>query len=463
LTLDPDLPLEVRRDGFGPAAELSRVRDEEGVLRVDTPFAAPAYLVCRYQSARQILSDPARFSSAGVTFPGSAEIDAQERARTQAGSMLSFDPPEHTRLRRMLAAVFTPHRMRLFEPRIREIVDSVLDDMERAGQPADLVVSFARPVPSLVIAALLGVPGADSSAHQEGGTGQIGAAWQSREYIASVVARARTEPGEGVLGMLVREHGDDLSTDELIGLTSLLLLAGRETTANMLSLGTMALLRHPDQLAMLREDPARVEPAVEELLRWLSIVPSLLRMTTADVSIAGHHIPAGALLIVSLPAANRDRAIAGDADALDIGREASAHVAFGAGVHHCLGAWLARAELRVAFPALLGRFPGLALADPAGKGDFRVSRAMFGLNSLPVTWLPTRARQRRQAEVAAQGRSRLIVGPQDTSLLQHRNDPVDELVKAARNHVRHQDETVAGAVADVIGHRGRDRRRRPDE
>ncbi|MET9088952.1 cytochrome P450 [Streptomyces sp. NPDC004237] len=188
--------------------------------------------------------------------------------------------------------------------------------------------------------------------------------------------------------MLIRDHGDDLSTDELVGIACLLLLAGHETTANMLGLGTLALLRHPDQLALIRENPALVEPAVEELLRWLSIVqgPSVMRMTTTDVEIAGHAIPADSLLILSPPAANRDPDFIDSPGSLDISRGAMGHLAFGHGVHHCLGAPLARMEMRIAFPALLERFTDLALADPDEQADFKVFSVVYGLNSLRVTW-----------------------------------------------------------------------------
>ncbi|WP_235608589.1 cytochrome P450, partial [Frankia casuarinae] len=162
---------------------------------------------------------------------------------------------------------------------------------------------------------------------------------------------------------------------------------GHETTSNMLALGTLALLRHPDQLAMVRDDPAQVEPAVEELLRWLSIVPSgVPRTTTTEVEIAGHRIPAGEQLLLALPAANRDPALVGDPDRLDITRGAPGHVAFGHGVHHCLGAPLARMEMRIAFPALLRRFPDLALAVPYEQVAFRAHHVVHGLHALPVTW-----------------------------------------------------------------------------
>ena len=397
MTQAPELPLQMRRDGLDPAEELAQARDGEGVVRVEMPFSRPAYLICRYDDVRQVLSDPSLFSSARSPFPGSEVMDADELARMQAGQLIGFDPPEHTRLRRMLTPEFTVRRMRRLEPRIAEIVQAVLDDLERAGKPADLVSHFALPVPSLVICELLGVPYADRADFQDRAArlldvsspmeARAAAQREDRAYMAGLVARAQANPGEDMLGMLVREHGDDLSTDELIGIAGLLLLAGHETTSNMLGLGTLALLRHPDQLAMIRDDPARIEPAVEELMRWLSIVQSLPpRTTVTDVEIAGHAIPAGSLVICSLPAANRDQAFIDDPEALDITRGAPGHVAFGHGVHHCLGAPLARMEMRIAFPALLRRFPGLAPADPHEHADFRTFSVVYGLTSLRVTW-----------------------------------------------------------------------------
>jgi cytochrome P450 len=390
-------PPHMRRDGLDPVEALARARDGEGVVRVETPFGMPAYLVCRHEDVRAVLADPARFSSALTPMPGAAALDAGERERLRAGQLIGFDPPEHTRLRRMLTAEFTVRRMRRLEPRIEEIVQAALDDLERAGKPADLVAHFALPVPSLVICELLGVPYADRAEFHERSARMVDASLpveeqaaarrEDRAYMADLVARAQADPGEDLLGMLVREHGDDLSTDELIGIASLLLLAGHETTANMLALGTLALLRHPEQLALVRDDPAWVEPAVEELLRWLSVVQALPpRTTTTDMEIAGHTIPANSLVICSTPAANRDGAFIDDPDALDITRGAAGHLAFGHGVHHCLGAPLARMEMRIAFPALLRRFPGLALADPDEQPAFRAFSIVYGLNALRVTW-----------------------------------------------------------------------------
>jgi cytochrome P450 len=190
-----------------------------------------------------------------------------------------------------------------------------------------------------------------------------------------------------MLGMLVREHGEELTDDELVGIGNLLLIAGHETTSNMLGLGTLALLQHPEQLALVRDDPAVVAPAVEELLRWLTIVHSgVVRTATVDVELAGHTIPAGDLVVCSLPTANRDPALLRDPETLDVTRGAAGHVAFGHGVHHCLGAPLARMEMRIAFPALLRRFPGLALDVPFADVPFRAFHFIYGLQALPVRW-----------------------------------------------------------------------------
>jgi len=287
--------------------------------------------------------------------------------------------------------------MRLLEPRIAEIVDGQLDLMEKAGPPVDLVETFALPIPSLVICELIGVPYDDRDEFQQRSARQLDLSIpiperlelqrQSRAYMGSLVERSRRQPGGDILGMLVREHGDELTDDELIGIASLLLLAGHETTSNMLGLGTLALLRHPDQLAAVRDDPDAVGPAVEELLRWLSIVHSAIpRITTTDVEIAGVKIPAGELVFVSLPSGNRDPHFIDSPEVFDIGRGAPGHLAFGHGVHHCLGAPLARMEMRIAFPALLRRFPSLALAKDFADVPFRSFHFIYGLKSLEVTW-----------------------------------------------------------------------------
>ncbi|HEV7472145.1 MAG TPA: cytochrome P450 [Pseudonocardia sp.] len=390
-------PIHMQRDEFDPVPEVAALRETEGVRRVDTTFG-PAWMVTRFADIREVLGDAARFSTARrlVFRPaGAPELSAEEIAELRAGNLLAFDPPEHTRLRKMLTPEFTLRRMRRLEPRIREIVDEHLDAMERTGPPADLVADFALPVPSLVICELLGVPYSDREGFQAR-TGRLldlslpmdermEVQRESRDYMAELVARTQADPGEELLGMLVREHGDEVSTDELIGIAGLLLIAGHETTSNMLGLGTLALLRHPDQLALVRDDAAAVGPAVEELLRWLSIVHSgTTKTTTTEVEIAGQVIPEGETILCALPAGNRDPGLVEDPDRLDVRRGAIGHVAFGHGVHHCLGAPLARMEMQIAFPALLRRFPDLAPASDEAR--FRSFHVVYGMETLPVTW-----------------------------------------------------------------------------
>jgi cytochrome P450 len=388
------LPLHMRRERFDPPAEMRGIREQPGLTRVTTPIGRPAWLVTRYEDAREVLGDAARFSSAGLpVIPVPGTTPEEQRS----GNLLMLDPPEHTRLRRLLTGEFTVKRIRRLQPRIAEIVDAHLDAMEQAGPPADLVPDFALPVPSLVICELLGVPYEDRAEFHRRAATQLDltrpmeergkVAMESRAYMGELVDRAFAAPGDDMLGMLVREHGDDLTRTELIGIASLLLIAGHETTANMLAIGTLALLRHPEQAALVRDDPEAAAPAVEELMRFLSVVHTgVPRTATADTEVGGQAVSAGDVLVVSLPAADRDRALVEDPDRLDVGRAASHHVAFGHGVHHCLGAPLARMEMATAFPALLRRFPGLAPAIPFEDVGFRSASVVYGLRSLPVTW-----------------------------------------------------------------------------
>ncbi len=391
------LPLHMRRDRFDPDAELGRIRDGEGIRKLTTPFGLEAWIVARYADVRHVLGDGEAFSNAMAFRPAQDPRSPEEQARARAGNLLGTDPPEHTRLRRMLTPEFTVRRMKRLEPRIVQIVDEHLDALEQVGPPADLVPTFALPIPSLVICELLGVPYADREAFQHRTARQLDLSLpieermrlgrEGRAYMDTLVAAAKADPGEDMLGMLVREHGDELTDDELGGIGNLLLIAGHETTSNMLGLGTLALLRNPDQLAVVRDDPEAVGPAVEELLRWLSIVHSgVIRTAKRDVEIAGRTIPAGGLVICSLPVANRDPELVADPERLDVTRGAPGHLAFGHGVHHCLGAPLARMEMRIAFPALLRRFPRLAPAVPFEEVPFRAFHFIYGLQALPVTW-----------------------------------------------------------------------------
>jgi len=393
-------PLHMRRDGFDPTPPLRDIRESAGVQTVTNAFGMQVYLVTRYDDIKAVLADHERFSNGrppGFVVPGAPPIDEEEAARNRSGNLLGLDPPEHQRLRRMLTPEFTIRRIKRLQPRIVEIVDAQLDELAAAGAPADLVRHVTLPVPSLVICELLGVPYADRDDFQQRSARQLDLSipmperlelqQQGRVYMRSLVERARRHPGDDILGMLVREHGAELTDDELIGIAGLLLLAGHETTSNMLALGTLALLRHPDQLAAVRDDPAAVAPAVEELMRYLSIVHTAIpRITTTDVEVAGVPIPAGRLVFASLPAGNRDPRFIDDPETLDIARGAPGHLGFGHGVHHCLGAPLARMEMQIAFPALLRRFPTLALAEDFDQVAFRSFHFIYGLKSLEVTW-----------------------------------------------------------------------------
>jgi cytochrome P450 len=368
-----------------------------GILEITMPFG-PAWLLTRPADIKRMLSDDESFIC-GWTPEGGADsrTDPRNALGQRAGNLLVMDRPDHTRLRRLLTGEFTMKRMARLEPRIVAIVEQHLDAMERTGPPADLVADFALPIPSLVICELLGVPTGDQDEFQErtrkqmesgiSQADQIALADESLAYMRDLVDGKRRDPGDDILGMLIREHADTISRDELVGIAGLLLLAGHETTSNMLGLGTLALLRHPEQLAVVRDDPAAVPAAVEELLRWLSVVNGGgPRMATRDVEIGGRQIKRGDLVAFNLPVANRDPSLVENPDRLDVTRKASTHVAFGHGVHHCLGAPLARLEMRIAFPALLRRFPGLSLACDFTEVPFAVTKTIYGLEALPVTW-----------------------------------------------------------------------------
>lgn len=389
----PPLPLPPQRVGFGPAPEL--LSAEGGILRLPAPGGASTWVVGRHADVKAVLADPVRFSNAA---PPPLLAGAADGGRSlTAGNFLTYDPPDHTRLRRTLGGQFTQRRMRTLEPRIREIVATHLDAMAGCGPPVDLVAEFALPVPSMVICELLGVPWADRTEFQQRSAAmldsslpefeQLTAGQELYGYLAGRVARARARPGDELLGMLVREHGAELADGELTGMALLLLVAGHETTAHMLGLGTLALLTHPEQLAVVRDDPGAVPAAVEELLRWLSAVNTgVPRTATTDVELSGVTIGRGDTVFVSLPAADRDPRWIADPDRLDISRGRPGHLAFGHGIHHCLGAPLARMEMTIGFPALLRRFPDLALAVPAEQIEFHAAGSVHGAASLPVTW-----------------------------------------------------------------------------
>ncbi len=394
------MPLHMRRDQFDPSPDLAKLRSGAPVTRIELFFredAGTTWLVTGYEEARQVLGDAAHFLNA----PDGGKPEGRSRddggPGEAQGFLLGMDPPDHTRVRRMLTGEFTVRQMRRLQPRIDAIVTGLLDDMERAGPPADLMQSFALPIPSLVICELLGVPYADRAGFQRRSElrmdmsrspeerAAFGA--QSLRYMFKLVKLQRADPGDDVLGMLVRDHGDELTDRELVAIGDLMLGAGHETTASMLGLGTALLLVNPDQLALLRDGPSVADRAVEELLRYVSIIHTPVpRTAKTDVVIGGQLISAGDRVLCSVPVANRSGDFGDDMDRLDLSRDPVPHLAFGHGVHYCIGAHVARMEMRTAFPALLRRFPSLSLAVPIEEVQFRTSSPVYGLESLPVTW-----------------------------------------------------------------------------
>jgi cytochrome P450 len=389
------LPVE-RSDPFDPPAVLAALREERPISRLRYPDSSLGWLVTSYPLARAILADP-RFSRRRELqrAPRRIAFEEEHPGPSEPGFFIGMDPPEHTRYRRQLTSHFTVRRMRDLEDRIARITADHLDAMERHGSPADLVAEFALPIPSLVICELLGVPYSDREKfqhdtrvllHLESSFEEaMGALMSLREYLRRLVVRKRATPADDLISTLIA--GGALNDDEIAGIAVLLLIAGHETTANMLGLGTFALLGHPDQLAALRDDPSLVENAVEELLRYLTIVHiGPTRAALEDVEVGGELVRAGEVVTLSLPAANRDRERFDDPDELDLRRSATGHLAFGHGIHQCLGQQLARIEMRTGFNALLSRFPNLRLAVEPEEVQLRTDMAIYGVHSLPVAW-----------------------------------------------------------------------------
>ncbi|MFF0495394.1 cytochrome P450 [Nocardia aobensis] len=393
------LPMERNAGPFDPPREITRLRDAHPVSPMIFPDGHEGWLVTGYDEVRSLLAD-SRFSSRqdiGVLhvpyeIPGMPV--ATEPSPQIPGVFIAMDAPDHTRLRRKLVGAFTVRRMKQLEDHIVEIVERQLEAMARLTPPIDLVAEFALPVPSLVICELLGVPYEDRETFQVNSAKflvkdqaleeKMAAYGALTTYLAELVVRKRAEPGEDILSDLARH--DDLTIEELTGIAFLLLLAGHETTANMLGLGTFALLEHPEQAAELRADPALVPEAVEELMRYLSVADIFYRYATEDIELGGETIGKGSTVVVSLLAANRDPRRFDDPDTLDVHRTARGHLSFGHGMHLCLGQQLARIEMRAGFAGLLRRFPTLALAVPADAVRLRTDMNIYGVHALPVTW-----------------------------------------------------------------------------
>jgi len=367
------------------------------VHRITMPNGAPAWLITGQDEVRAALVDP-RLIKAPPGQPGPAagglapDIDAAMNS-----DLLHLDPPDHTRLRRLVSAAFTRRRIEQLAPRVQLIADELLDAVAEAGE-VDLIAAFAYPLPITVICELLGVPTADRDDFRDWSTTLVAGTLSTPEewiaaatamigYIRELLAAKRVEPADDLLSALVaiRDGTDRLSEDELSSMVVLLLVAGHETTVNLIGNGVYALLTHPDQLALLRAEPERLPAAVEELLRYDGpLQVATFRWTTEPIEIGGTVIPAGDMVIPGLLAANRDPSRVADPEELDLSRADSPHVAFGHGIHHCLGAPLARLEGRIALGSLLARFPGLRLAVAPDEVTRRHGVLMHGLTTLPV-------------------------------------------------------------------------------
>jgi cytochrome P450 len=388
----PDAALmPLKRDDLDPVGELARTRESEPITKLSLPFGMNAWLVTGYDEAKAVLGKANGFSSDFTNLIGSAGVTAEQNP----GGLGFADPPVHTRLRKLLTPEFTMRRLNRLTPRISEIIEEQLDAIARADGPVDLSEAFALPIPSLTICELLGVPYEDRDDFQRlstarfdlfGGTGaSLGAISESLDYLLDIVKKQREEPGDGLLGMLIKEHGDEIDDRELAGLADGVLTGGLETTASMLALGALVLLRDPDTFALVRDDDEAIDRFVEELLRYLTVVQvAFPRFAKEDMEIGGVQISTGDIVLVSLSGANRDDVLGSDMEGFDPTRKASSHLAFGYGIHRCIGAELAKMELRAAYPALVRRFPNLRLAVAPEDLTFRKLSIVYGVESLPV-------------------------------------------------------------------------------
>ncbi|GGS45219.1 cytochrome P450 [Streptomyces griseoviridis] len=398
----PDFPAP-RSSGcpFDPSPDMRALSDRGPVTRVRSWGGSTPWAVTGHAEQKALLAD-ARLS---VDFSRPGYPSPVDPRYTHAGgttdlSFVGMDDPEHNRLRRMISGAFTVKRVQAMRPAVQRMTDSLIDEMLAGPKPADLVQALALPLPSLVISELLGVPYRDHGFFQRNSRTMVSAVATGderhaahtalSEYLDDLVGRKTAEPADDLLSALGRRiEAGELTRREAATMGVLLLLGGHETTANMISLGTLLLLRHPDQLAAVRDATGQraVDDAVEELLRYLSIVHLGRRRTAVeDIEVGGRTIKAGEGVILLGELANRDPRVFPDPDRLDVTRDARGHQAFGAGTHHCVGQPLARLELQVVYPTLLRRVPTLRAAVPLEDTRFKYDAVIYGLHELPVTW-----------------------------------------------------------------------------
>jgi cytochrome P450 len=384
---------------FDPPPLMATLQRRAPLVRVRLWDGSTPWLVTRHAEQRVLLSDPR--VSADITRPGYPRtVSLRPHDVNPSISFIQMDDPDHARLRRTVTQAFAIRRIKAMRPTVQRIVDTQTDTLLAGPRPVDLVEAFALPIPSLVICSLLGVPYADHAMFQENSRKLIGLMEPPEErgvafsilhdYLNDLMERKLVAPQDDLLSQLnTRIAAGEITRAEAVTMAILLLIAGHETTANMIALGTLALLEYPNQLARLRDtdDPKLVASAVEELLRYLTINHAgRRRVALEDIEIAGHTVKAGEGLIMASDIGNRDEQVFNDPDSLDISSDARRHLAFGLGAHQCLGQSLARMELQVVYGTLYRRIPTLRLATELNKIPFKHDGSIFGVHELPVTW-----------------------------------------------------------------------------
>lgn len=381
----------------------ARLRAESPVYQVTLPDKQQAWLVTRYDDVAAVLKDE-RFAKDRLNALSAEQMQNQPWMpaffQPLTRNMLDLDEPDHSRLRQLVNKAFTPKIVENLRPRIQSLAEGLLDSFQGERQ-LDLIRRYALEIPTIVMAELLGIPAADRHKFAAWSKALVAAnyslwamlravpaVWRFLRYIRHHIVRRRTQPGDDLLSALVQaeETGDKLSDDELVAMAFLLLVAGHETTVNLIGSGTLALLQHPDQLDRLRRDPTLIKPAIEELLRFTTPVETgTERYAREELTVAGVTLPKGSLVFAVLASANRDEKQFPDPDRLDITRDPNKHLSFGLGPHYCVGAPLARLEAQIAINTLVQKLPHLQLAIPAEKLRWRRGLVLRGLETLPVT------------------------------------------------------------------------------